>query len=99
MKGIPPLTLQMIVENSIASNAFSKCTPLQLAIVVEGSDLVIRNTVQRKIGNELMDTESLLNNLVEKYQVLHQTPIRISNDEQNRIIRVPLITMKKKMAV
>lgn len=99
LKWIPPLTLQVIIENAIVYNAFSKSSPLEIVISSEGGDLVVRNTVQRKIGTELMDFESCLDNLIEKYHLMHQTPIKISEDSKERIIRVPFITRKEKMAL
>jgi LytS/YehU family sensor histidine kinase len=99
LKWLPPLTLQVIMENAVAQNAFSKTSPLLLSISVIEGNLVIRNTMQRKIGAELMDLESGLDNLIEKYRLLHQAPIKIVDDTEERIIQVPLITNKEKMAI
>lgn len=98
LKLIPALTLQVIIENAVVHNALSKCAPLEIAISVEGGDLVIRNNIQKKIGTELMDFECCLDNLIEKYRLLHQAPVEIIEDGEQRIIRVAFITRKEKMA-
>ena len=98
-KLIPPLTLQHIVENAVANNAFSKSLPLKVAITTQDGTLIIKNNIQRKIGVELVDTELCFDNLVEKYRLLHQTPIEINETDTERIICVPLIVKSQTVAV
>jgi len=51
MKRLPPLTLQVVLENIIYSNAVCKDNPLSIAIFGNGeSHLAVRNTVQEKSG-------------------------------------------------
>ena len=97
---MPPLTLQVILENAISQNAFSKSDPLIISIQSESNgDLVIRNNVQAKIITEAMDYESGLDNLVNKYRLLNHTSIVIEENDRERIIRLPLITKNEKVAL
>ena len=99
-KYLPPLTLQVILENAISQNAFSKSDPLIISIQSESNgDLVIRNNVQAKIITEAMDYESGLDNLVNKYRLLNHTSIVIEENDTERIIRLPLITKNEKVAL
>jgi two-component system, LytTR family, sensor kinase len=98
-KFIPPLTLQNIIENTIANNAFSKSLPLIVRIAVEDGCLAIRHNLQQKIGVELLDAQSGFDNLVEKYRFLHEMPIHIEDDKDERAIHVPLITKNENVAV
>ncbi|HET9280012.1 MAG TPA: histidine kinase [Flavitalea sp.] len=99
-KYLPPLTLQVIIENAVSQNAFSKSAPLTISICSEGNgDLAIRNNVQQKIVTEVMDYESGLDNLVNKYRLLNQTSLAIEETTHERIIRLPLITKNEKVAL
>lgn len=99
-KFLPPLTLQVIIENAISQNAFSKSAPLTLSIHSEDNgDLVIRNNIQAKIITEVMDFESGLDNLVNKYRLLNQASIVIEEKADERIIRLPLIIKNEKVAL
>jgi sensor histidine kinase YesM len=96
---LPPLTLQAIVENAIMQNAFSRTSPLKLSITLDEGDLVVKNTIQRKMGLDKPDAESGLDNLVEKYRLMHASPISIGEYGSERTIRVPLIVKEEKLEV
>lgn len=99
-KHLPPLTLQVIIENAISQNAFSKTAPLRISLESENeTDLVIRNNIQPKIITEPVDYESGLDNLVNKYRLLNHTTITIEERESERIITLPLITKNEKVAI
>ena len=90
-KNLPPLTLQHIIENTIAQNAFSKSMPLKVFIGMEGNCMMIKHNIQRKIKSDLVETESGLDSLAEKYKLLHETPFYINEEGNERTIHVPLI--------
>ncbi|HKH60574.1 MAG TPA: histidine kinase [Flavitalea sp.] len=99
-KYLPPLTLQVIIENAISQNAFSKSAPLMISISSENKgDLVIRNNIQAKIITEVMDYENGLDNLVNKYRLLNHTSIIIKEKDNERMIRLPLIIKNEKVAL
>jgi sensor histidine kinase YesM len=96
-KLIPPLTLQHIVENTIAQNSFSKSKPLKICISDDNGCLEVRNTVQRKIGVDSAGCS--LYSLVEKYSLMHETEFFVKEENGERIIHVPLIVKKEPVAV
>jgi two-component system, LytTR family, sensor kinase len=98
-KSIPPLTLQHIIENTIAQNAFSKSMPLKVFIGMDGTCMMVKHNIQRKIGSELVDAESGFDNLVEKYKLLHETPFYVQELNNERTIHVPLIDKNEMAAV
>lgn len=100
VKCLPPLTLQVIIENAILQNAFSKSAPLQISMSsgTEG-DLLFRNNVQPKIVTDPMDYETGLDNLVNKFRLLNQSSITIEELNSERIIRLPLFTKKESVAL
>jgi two-component system, LytTR family, sensor kinase len=98
-RSIPPLTLQHIIENTIAQNAFSKSMPLKVFIGMDGGCLMVKHNIQRKIGAELVDAESGFDNLVEKYRLIHDTAFYVSEVNNERIIHVPLIDKNETVAI
>lgn len=98
-RALPPLTLQHIIENTIAQNAFSKSMPLKVYIGMDGNCLMVKHNIQRKIGAELVDVESGLDNLAEKFRLLQETPFFIKELDDQRIIHVPLIDKNEMVSV
>ncbi|MBS1744276.1 MAG: sensor histidine kinase [Bacteroidetes bacterium] len=93
---IPPLTLQVIIENAIYQNAIIKNKPLVISIeTVNDGFITVSNNVQPKIVTEPLDQEAGLDNLVKKYLLLSQSELLIQEQEDFRSIRLPLIIDKK----
>ena len=60
-KKIAPLSLQIIVENIIYNNAFSKAKPLDINIYTSRENkIVIENTIQPKQGINILNFEEAL---------------------------------------
>lgn len=98
-KCLPPLTLQVIVENIISQNAFSKSSPLRIHFSSEnGCGIAIKNNIQPKIITEPVDYDSGLDNLVNKYRLLNHNAITIEETNTERVIWLPLITKNEKVA-
>lgn len=89
---LPPLSLQVILENAIFQNRIAKESPLKLRISsARGRALVVSNNIQRKVMTEPIDYEAGLDNLVKKYQLLSQPPVEIREEEGERRVRLPLM--------
>lgn len=84
---IPPLTLQVLVENAIKHNVVSNRFPLRLSIENNNDQLWVRNTYQEKETKEI-STQTGQSNLVEKYKLLEcPLPIfKIVNGEYIAIV-------------
>lgn len=92
---VPPLTLQMIVENSVNLNAVSKNTPLHVCICQEDNRLVVKNNIQPKVNNPEEHSE-VLENISNKYRLLCQQEVIITETASERIIKLPLIKNKER---
>ena len=91
-KKLPPLSLQVVLENTIYRNAFSKASPLFIRILSCGDDkLIIENNQQLKQAKDSTDYEEGLDNLVNKYQLLNQQKVEILETESERKVVLPLI--------
>jgi two-component system LytT family sensor kinase len=92
---IPPLTLQVLVENAFTQNIVSKSSPLKISIISEGNvAIVIRYNLQPKAISDSLELESGLDNLIRKYELLGS---HICVEEKNgklRTIGIPLILKK-----
>lgn len=90
-KNLPPLSMQVILENIIYTNAISKKNPLK--ILIENNDnneITITHTVFEKTVIQNFNIEEGLDNLLNKYQLLNAPPITISESSNVRIINLPL---------
>jgi LytS/YehU family sensor histidine kinase len=89
---IPPLTLQMLVENAIKHNQVSIRKPLEVKIWIEESGwLVVQNNLQLK--RNASSTGTGLSNIAAKFKLLNQPDLQIMNDGQFFTIKVPLIKL------
>jgi LytS/YehU family sensor histidine kinase len=88
---LPSLSLQMLVENAVKHNALSKAKPLSIEIFTTvGNKLVVNNNLQRRTvkapGNRIG-----LENIREKYNLLHHEGFQVIEDEKNYTVVLPLI--------
>lgn len=90
-KFIPPLTLQILVENAVKHNTISANYPLKIDIYSnEGKTILVKNNLRIKSTLQ-KSTKTGLENLQKRYQLLNQKEIEIIRTSQNFIVAVPLI--------
>jgi len=88
---LPPLTLQLLLENAVKHNSVAKQKPLTIEILSEpGNRLVVRNTLQKK-RIKVESTKLGLANIAEKYRLINKTSISITEDEKYFSVTIPLI--------
>jgi LytS/YehU family sensor histidine kinase len=93
-KLIPPLSLQVLIENAFTQNSMSKTEPLVIRICSDGNDVVVRNNRKPKTISNVIDFEAGLDNLVTKYRLLNEAEVVIKDDLTQRSIFLPLIQNK-----
>ncbi|HPH84055.1 MAG TPA: histidine kinase [Ferruginibacter sp.] len=99
-KFIPPLTLQVIIENAIHQQTISKKSPLEIKIHSGlKHELIVSNNIQLKIVTEVVDHEMGLDNLIHKYRLLNDSMVLIEESDTERSIILPLLTKKEEDAV
>lgn len=91
---IPPLTLQMLVENCIKHNVVSADKPLHIELFQEGPYIVVRNNLQPKRGVE--DSNHIgLENIRQRYKVLTGQEIKVEKSDTHFTVKLPIISETK----
>jgi LytS/YehU family sensor histidine kinase len=91
-KKIPPLSLQVILENIIYTNALDKKNPLSIQIKADDEDhLSISHSIHEKIiVQDQLNLEEGLDNLIMKYRLLDAQEVIVNESDTNREIILPL---------
>ena len=89
---VPPLSLQLLIENAIKHNTVSRETPLKVEIFQSGSDnIVVKNNINKKITKESSTGFGLMN-IINRYKILTQREVLIQSNETSFSVTVPLIS-------
>ncbi len=95
---LPPLSMQVILENIIYNNAVNKTSPLVIKIESEDGYLVVMHSLHLKTrGSGAVEDEEGLDNLVKKYELLNREKVWITEEDKSRCIVLPLIHLKKEV--
>jgi len=88
---IPPLTLQLLLENAVKHNVTSRSQPLQIVIMTtDDKRLVIKNNLQRKKDKPVSHRIGL-ENIALKYELLQEGEIIVKEEDGYFIVSIPLI--------
>lgn len=87
---IAPLTLQLLIENTVKHNRMSERMPLVVDIFLENGYIVVKNPLQPRLQPEI-STGVGLHNIVNRYKLLTQLPVMIEETEKFFVVRIPLI--------
>ncbi len=88
---LPPLTLQLLVENAVKHNVVQASRPLLIEIsTTEAGQLRVRNNLQRKNGHIISNGVGLAN-IAAKYKMLAQADIVIRDEDGHFTVLLPLL--------
>lgn len=86
---LPPLTLQLLVENAVKHNQVDQRHPLHLHITtLQTGSIVVRNTLRKRtVPSERVG----LANLAAKYRLLQLPDINMEETDEEFIVTIPLL--------
>lgn len=87
---LPPLSLQVVLENATKHNIVNESKPLRIEIYNEGQVLLIKNNIQPKISKGV-STGLGLKNLVKRYSMISDKESVFLIETNHYIAKLPLI--------
>ncbi len=87
---LPPMSLQLLVENAIKHNVISKLHPLTVRLKGQNHEIIITNNIREKITKE-PSTGIGLSNIGRRYKLLFDKDIVIAHGESEFIVKLPVI--------
>lgn len=90
-KMIPPLTLQMLIENAIKHNLITDARPLTIEVAASETHLHVRNSLFAKPVTSSENHGSGLKNIEQRYAHFTDLKVEIHQSENLFEVRVPLL--------
>lgn len=88
---IPPMTLQLLIENAVKHNIVSKNKPLKIRIYNDTNQyLVVQNNLQKKRVKPI-STGIGLNNIRNRFEYLVKRTILVEEGESYFVVKLPLV--------
>lgn len=88
---IPPISLQVLVENAFKHNVFNLHKPLQIDVLAEDQKIVVLNAIMKK---EIIKKQTLkvgLLNLKERYKLITDLPVEIKATTKSFRVYLPIL--------
>lgn len=88
---VVPLSLQLLLENTVKHNVVSDGRPLRIRIYEEDGYLVVENNFQKK---EVMNKRRGvgLQNIVDRYGLVTRRKVFIEQDQEKFAVKLPILT-------
>jgi LytS/YehU family sensor histidine kinase len=87
---IPPMSLQMLIENAIKHNEFNKSKQLDIFVTISNDSVSVRNNLNPKKDAE-HSTKTGLANLQNRFYYMTNRDIEIVNLNNFFEVRLPLL--------
>lgn len=89
-KKLPPMAIQMLIENAVKHNEISNRKPLLVRICAMDDRVVVSNKMQPKLTSD-NGTQIGLDNLSKRYKLLFKKDIEIKTEDDCFTVILPLI--------
>jgi len=88
---VPPLSLQVLLENAIKHNIVNESKPLEIEILSQGDYLIVKNPIQLKISGT--STGLGLKNLIKRYSLISKLEPTFMVVNNHYVASIPLINI------
>lgn len=89
-KSVPPMSLQLLIENAVKHNSVMPDDPLIIDISTDHSSLIVSNNLKPRMScNDEVGTG--LENLSRKYAIISGTDISVCKDRDRFTVKLPLL--------
>ena len=87
---LPPMALQLLIENAVKHNEISNRRPLTVLVKAEGDTVEVSNPLQPKRGGTAGMGIGLAN-LAKRYQLLYKKEVSVQEENNRFTVILPLI--------
>ncbi|HEU4788992.1 MAG TPA: 2TM domain-containing protein [Flavobacterium sp.] len=88
---VVPLSLQLLLENTVKHNVVSEQKPLHIRIFIDGDYLAIQNDFQKK--EVIQSRQGVgLQNIVDRYGIITNRKVLIEQNEKTFTVKIPILT-------
>jgi sensor histidine kinase YesM len=91
---VPPMTLQLLVENAVKHNAISKEKPLLVYISAQDNQKIMVSNTKTEVAKSASSFKIGLDNIIKRYSFFSKEKIVI-RDEERFIVQLPVLKMVK----
>ncbi|MFO7655657.1 MAG: histidine kinase [Bacteroidales bacterium] len=90
---LPPLSLQVVLENAMKHNIINESKPLHIEICDEALVLIVKNNIQPKISKGV-STGLGLKNLIKRYALISNLEPEFKVETNHYIAKLPLLNIE-----
>lgn len=90
---IPPMALQILIENAIKHNESSSEHPLSISIESDTENIIVTNNLQLRPQHE-SSSKTGLHNIRERYKFFTEKQVDVIQNPQSFIVKIPLLSSK-----
>ena len=90
---IPPLSLQLLIENAVKHNVVSPDTNLEVEVLLKGGKLFIINSLNEKEVDLNNSSKTGLNQIKERYEIYKTEGFKFYKTETQFIVELPIIQL------
>jgi sensor histidine kinase YesM len=88
---MPPMTLQLLLENAIKHNQLKENSPLSIKIYQEANYILVSNNLQKRLSPA--ESSGIgLSNIKERYRILRQQEVEVVESLEYFTVKLPLIS-------
>ena len=87
---IPPVTIQMLIENAIKHNKHSDENPLEVIIEANDEHITVQNTLNKK-SNKEESTGKGIKNIAQRYELFTGKNVVVSENENFFSVKLPIL--------